>query len=569
MSQRLSLPTTPERSKLMAGVRQTGTVNELSVQKILRSLGHRFTVKATDLPGTPDMVNRKGQWAIFVHGCFWHAHNCHLWRLPKGNRSFWKKKFAANKKRDKTKLKELRRKEYSVLTVWQCELKNEIRVRRKLQTFLSATNGHVVSVAEPKPKARAVTLSFRLDEKTRRVSRTATAPEGTSFTTRFDLPAHISTKQDSRYLYDQVFLRSKKPAWHSPLRGTVRAADLFSGCGGLSLGMREACTALGKQFKSVLAIDDDSPTLEVYKRNFSPTLPIKDDIWSVLSGEIGARLQKEEKALLKKIGTVDICLAGPPCQGHSDLNNHTRRKDKRNYLYERVARFAEIAEPSHLIIENVPNVINAKERALDNTIARLEKLGYKVDTNVVHLSDLGVPQRRKRDVLIASSTRLSIADIVNRHKVPSERTVRWAIADLARKAPEGLLDTPSVLHRDNIKRINYLMKHGEYDLPNRLRPICHQDDHSYVSMYGRLNYDLPAQTVTSGFGSPGQGRYIHPTLRRTISPHEAARLQFFPDSFDFTPVQLRTSLANMIGNAVPMLLSFVLGLAMLASWISV
>jgi DNA (cytosine-5)-methyltransferase 1 len=548
----------------MAGVRQTGTANELSVQKILRSLGQRFTVKAKHLPGTPDIVNRSHQWAIFVHGCFWHAHNCHLWRLPKGNRSFWKKKFAANKKRDKTKLKELRGKGYSVLSVWQCELKNEIKVRRKLQTFLSATNGLAVSVAEPKPKPSAVTLSFRLDEKTRRVSRTATTPDGTNFTTRFDLPANVSAKHDARSTYDQVFLRSQEPAWHSPLRGTVRAADLFSGCGGLSLGTREACTALGRQFKSVLAIDEDLASLEVYQRNFNPTLPINNDIWSVLSGETGARLQKEEKALLKKIGAVDICLAGPPCQGHSDLNNHTRRKDKRNHLYERVARFAEIAEPNHLIIENVPNVINAKERALDNTIARLEKLGYKVDTNVVHLADLGVPQRRKRDVLIASSTRLSIADIVNRHKVSAERAVRWAIADLARKAPQDLPDTPSVLHRDNVKRINYLMRYGKFDLPNHLRPICHQDNHSYVSMYGRLNYDEPAQTITSGFGSPGQGRYIHPTSRRTLTPHEAARLQFFPDSFDFSSVKLRTALANMIGNAVPMLLSFVLALAILA-----
>jgi DNA (cytosine-5)-methyltransferase 1 len=143
--------------------------------------------------------------------------------------------------------------------------------------------------------------------------------------------------------------------------------------------------------------------------------------------------------------------------------------------------------------------------------------------------------------------------------------VRWAIADLARKAPEGLLDTPSVLHPDNIKRINYLMKHGAYDLPNRLRPICHQDDHSYVSMYGRLQYDNPAQTITSGFGSPGQGRYVHPTRGRTLTPHEAARLQFFPDFFDFSPVIFRTSLANMIGNAVPMLLAYVFCLELMTN----
>lgn len=564
MSQRLSITTTPERSQLMAGVRQTGTANELLVQRLLRSLGYRFTVKATDLPGSPDIVNRTHQWAIFVHGCFWHAHSCHLWKLPKGNRSFWKKKFEANKKRDKVKLKELRRKGYSVLTVWQCELKNEIKVRRKLQSFLSASSRDVISVAERAPQPRTVTLSFRIDDKHRRVSRTTTTPYGKSFTTEFDLPAQIPVNQDARALYDQVFLRSKKRAWHSPLRGTVRAVDLFSGCGGLSLGTREASTALGKQFKSVLAIDEDLSSLEVYKQNFSPTVAINDDIWKALSGEIGARLQKEEQALLKKIGSVDMCLAGPPCQGHSDLNNHTRRKDKRNHLYERVARFAEIAEPSHLIIENVPNVINAKERTLDNTIARLEKLGYKVDTNVVYLAELGVPQSRKRDLLIASSRHLSIREIVNQYKVSAERTVRWAIADLACKAPEELFNTPSVLHPDNIERIDYLMKHGKYDLPNRMRPVCHQDDHSYVSMYGRLKYEQPAQTITSGFGSPGQGRYIHPTRRRTLTPHEAARLQSFPDSFDFSCVKLRTALANMIGNAVPMLLSFVLSLAILA-----
>lgn len=566
MSQRLFIKTSPERSRLMGKVRQSGTSAELSARGLLSAMGYRFSVKAKDLPGTPDIVNRAGRWAIFVHGCFWHAHDCHLWKLPKGNRAFWKQKFAANKQRDKTKLKELRRKGYSVLTLWQCELKNETKTRRKLQNFLGATNGrssHIVSISEPKPQPLAVTLSFRFDEKRQCVTRAATTRDGKSFETRFDVPASISTKQDARSMYDQVFLRSKKPAWHSPLRGSVRTADLFSGCGGLSLGTREACTALGKQFKSVLAIDEDSPSLEVYKRNFTPTQAINLDIWSVLSGETGARLQKEEKALLKKIGAVDICLAGPPCQGHSDLNNHTRRKDKRNKLYERVARFAEVAEPSHLIVENVPTVIHGRDRALDNTIARLEKLGYKVDTNVVNLADLGVPQRRKRDVLVASSKRLSIEDVVNQHRVSTARTVRWSIADLARKAPVGLFDTPSVLHPDNVKRIDYLMKHGEFDLPNRLRPICHQDDHSYVSMYGRLKYDEPAQTITSGFGSPGQGRYIHPTCNRTLIPHEAARLQFFPDSFDFSSVELRTALANMIGNAVPMLLAFVLLLAIL------
>ena len=534
---------------------------------LLRSLGYRFIVKAKDLPGTPDIVNRAGRWAIFVHGCFWHAHDCELWKIPKANKEFWKEKFAANQRRDKAKLAALKRQGYSVLTLWQCELKSEVKAKTKLLKFLTRINvgnGHSVAVADQDEQtSRRERESYEFNESRKYVSRTVTRVDGKPFVTRLDVPAGVSVKQDARSMFDQVFLRSTKPAWHGPLRGSVRIADLFSGCGGLSLGAREASTALGKRFDSVLAIDEDAASLEVYKRNFNPAMAINSDIWSVLSGETGACLQSEEKALVKKLGTIDILLAGPPCQGHSDLNNHTRRQDKRNKLYERVARFAEVAQPSHIIVENVPTVVHGKDKALDNTIEQLIRLGYKVETQVVNLANLGVPQRRKRHVLVASNRSISIDEIVERHKVSKERSVRWAIADLAREAPAGILSLPSTLHKDNLKRIDYLMRTGEYDLPNRLRPICHQDEHSYVSMYGRLRYDEPAQTITSGFGSPGQGRYIHPSCRRTLTPHEAARLQFFPDSFDFTFVQLRTALANMIGNAVPMILSFVLCLTLI------
>jgi DNA (cytosine-5)-methyltransferase 1 len=550
----------------MAKVRQTGTTPELSVQKIITSLGYGFSVKASDLPGSPDIINRAGRWAVFVHGCFWHAHSCYLWKVPKTNKKFWKKKFDDNQRRDKAKRRQLRNLGYSVLTLWQCELKNETKARNKTLNFLmkaNAPNGHVLEITDRQPRLIEVTAAYRFNEKSNSVSRIVTRPDGKQFETRRDLIPSISTKQDAHSIFDQAFLRSTKPAWHSPLRGAVRSADLFSGCGGLSLGVREASTALGKRFESVLAVDNDPPSLEVYKRNFNPVVPIDRDIRLVLSGKIGDRLKSEEKSLLKRIGAIDICLAGSPCQGHSDLNNHTRRKDIRNELYGRIARFAEIASPSHIIAENVPTLIHGKDRTLDSTIARLEQLGYAVDISTVNLADLGVPQRRKRHVLIASKQALSIDEIVKRHKVSKERTLRWAIADLARRAPGSLLDTASKLSPLNVERIEYLMKHNEYDLPNALRPICHQDAHSYVSMYGRLRYDEPAQTMTSGFGSPGQGRYIHPTRRRTLIPREAARLQFFPDSFDFSSAKLRTTLANMIANAVPMLLSFVLALALL------
>ncbi|MGH3053264.1 MAG: DNA cytosine methyltransferase, partial [Gaiellaceae bacterium] len=91
-----------------------------------------------------------------------------------------------------------------------------------------------------------------------------------------------------------------------------------------------------------------------------------------------------------------------------------------------------------------------------------------------------------------------------------------------------------------------------------MRPVCHQSEHSYVSMYGRLRWDAPAQTVTTGFGSMGQGRYVHPLRPRTLTPHEAARLQFLPDFMRFEEIRTRAALAQAIGNAAPPLLTIVL-----------
>jgi DNA (cytosine-5)-methyltransferase 1 len=188
-----------------------------------------------------------------------------------------------------------------------------------------------------------------------------------------------------------------------------------------------------------------------------------------------------------------------------------------------------------------------------------------VDSEVVDLSAIGVPQRRKRHVLLASlKMQPDIRGALNRHAVKEARNVMWGIDDLTSKSNGSVFDSPSIQTERNLARIAYLYDNGLYDLPNRLRPKCHRHGgHSYKSMYGRLYPQLPAQTITSGFGSPGQGRFVHPTEQRTLTPHEAARLQFFPDSFDFRPVSQRSALAEMIGNAVPMKLSFVLCLHLL------
>jgi DNA (cytosine-5)-methyltransferase 1 len=528
-------------------------------------MGFAFDVKAKNLPGTPDLVDQTLKWAIFVHGCFWHAHTCPLWKIPKTNPEFWEQKFSDNKKRDRKKSAALRKRGYSVLTLWQCELKDHDKTRKKLLRFLPkpngnySGNGHPLQIPESQPQSTSGgPETYKYLKGIKQVSRSVVKTNGTEFVSRLRVPAGVSLRQDARSIFDQAFLRSPDGPSYKPPRGPVRAVDLFCGCGGLSLGAREASSATGRRFQCLLAVEHDQASLQVFEDNFAPSWSYDSDISQLLDGCVGQRLQRSEKELVHLLSPVDLLLAGPPCQGHSALNNHTRGRDGRNKLYEKVARFVEITGPEHILVENVPAVIHGHGRALDKTAEQLVSFGYKVDAGIVDLAELGVAQRRKRHVLIASHSRyISIADVVKKHRVEKKRSVRWAIADIGNRTTYEIFDAPSILSQVNVNRIDYLFKHGLYNLPDGQRPICHQTEHSYKSMYGRLRYNELAQTITSGFGSPGQGRFIHPTRRRTLTPHEAARLQFFPDSFDFSSVRLRASLANMIGNAAPMKLSYV------------
>lgn len=132
------IKTTPERSQLMASVRQSGTSLELAVRRIVDGLGVTYETNVRDLPGTPDLVNQKDTWAIFVHGCFWHAHQgCERGTIPKRNRDFWRKKLSDNRRRDKRKIDRLEEIGYSVLVVWECELENERKLREKLRRFFT------------------------------------------------------------------------------------------------------------------------------------------------------------------------------------------------------------------------------------------------------------------------------------------------------------------------------------------------------------------------------------------------------------------------------------------------
>ncbi len=368
---------------------------------------------------------------------------------------------------------------------------------------------------------------------------------------------------------DRTFLSAKRRTAAGALP-KFRAADLFSGCGGMSVGLEEAARRSGRRLEVALAIDSDPDVVEIYKRNVSP-VATAEDLTVVFDGQLGAPLTASEMKLAADTGPLDMLMGGPPCQGHSDLNNHTRRSDPKNALYLTMARAAEVLAPSIVVIENVAPVQWDKSGVVQETTAALRRAKYAVAGRVLDLRMVGVPQRRHRFVLLASRIPSVKPDeiLTSVVKVRSDhgaRTVRWAIEDLLNVVADGTFDSPSEKSKKNQRRMAYLFEHGAYNLPNNRRPKCHRNGkHSYVSVYGRLRWDEPAQTITTGFGSMGQGRYVHPQRRRTITPHEAARLQTFPDWFDFGANTSRGVLAKAIGNAVPPLLMVELGRLVIAA----
>ncbi|MDO3702706.1 DNA cytosine methyltransferase [Micromonospora sp. C28SCA-DRY-2] len=335
--------------------------------------------------------------------------------------------------------------------------------------------------------------------------------------------------------------------------GPLRIVDLFSGCGGLTLGVAQAAASHGLALDVRLAVDFDEAAVGVYRANFPKAHTQLAAVETLVDAPLGSDLSTAEEALAIAVGNpVHALVAGPPCQGHSDLNNHTRRSDPKNELYLRVARAAEVLRPRAVMIENVPAVKHDRANVVSATISQLEQLGYQVHDSVVGLDRLGVAQRRRRHVLVAVTSDMTPpAVLLGGLGQVDARDLRWAIGDLADIAEPQGWDRPSRVSADNLARMRWLLDHDAFDLPNDLRPRCHQGNHSYKSMYGRLRWDQPAQTVTSGFGSIGQGRYMHPDQPRALTPHEAARIQGFPDYFRFEQVASRGALATMIGNAVP------------------
>lgn len=315
--------------------------------------------------------------------------------------------------------------------------------------------------------------------------------------------------------------------------------DIFSGVGGLTTGMHKA------GFHTKVAIEIDSHAAKAYKMNHKKTKVIEDDIRKIDISQIKHELNGEPLHLL----------AGcPPCQGFSSvrrLNKKRSVRDDRNNLVLEFLRFVKELKPLTIMMENVPGLLNYT--LFKKLVKELKEMGYNPKYNVVNVKDYGVPQSRKRLVLVGSI----VGDDLNIAEKRNYKTnVKKTIGKLER--PEESNDplhknlskhTPKV-----IKRIKITPHDGGSwkDLPEEFHLECHKKENvGFNDIYGRLRWEDYSTTITGGCLNPSKGRFLHPEQDRVITPREAALLQSFPKNYKF-PVDIpKSALALLIGNALP------------------
>lgn len=336
-----------------------------------------------------------------------------------------------------------------------------------------------------------------------------------------------------------------------------RVIDLFAGVGGLSLGFEK------KGFDVVLANEYDASIAASYIANHKNTKMIVGDITSL----------DLEDTFGKLAGTIDVVIGGPPCQGFSQKGQRKTIHDERNFLFKYYVSVVELVNPKYFVMENVPNLLTAEGGYFRHEIEELfNKLGYSLEYGVLNASDYGVPQNRRRAVIIGK-----LNGDAPKLPVPKRNDVTiWdAISDLAYlESGEGSeeqeykypaeSDYEKMLRKDSSKLFNHIAtKHSPLALerlalipPNAGREVL-PEEHLTKSIYSgtwtRMKKDEISVTITTRFDTPSSGKFTHPFLNRAITVREAARIQSFPDNFHF--VGNKGSQMKQVGNAVPPLLA--------------
>ena len=333
--------------------------------------------------------------------------------------------------------------------------------------------------------------------------------------------------------------------------------DLFAGVGGLSLGFEK------QGFDVLIANEYDESIADAYSKNHKGTKMIVGDITSLdLKETFGSYA-----------GKVDVVIGGPPCQGFSQKGQRNTIHDERNFLFKYYVAVVELVKPRYFVMENVPNLLTAENGYFFREIEELfNKMGYSLEHGVLNAADYGVPQNRRRAIIIGKLN----GDAPKLPAPKDEKVTIWdAISDLAylesgegtdvqeyKNAPESeyqkrLRGNATVLYN------HVATKHSPIALerlamipPNagkEVLPKEHITKSIYSGTWTRMRTDEISVTITTRFDTPSSGKFTHPYLDRAITVREAARIQSFPDDFQFTGN--KGSQMKQVGNAVPPLLA--------------
>jgi DNA (cytosine-5)-methyltransferase 1 len=322
--------------------------------------------------------------------------------------------------------------------------------------------------------------------------------------------------------------------------------DLFAGAGGMALGFKYS-----GGFECILSIDNDETAVETYRANFG------EDKETYLAIDVEDFLREEKYRIPK----ADIVVGGPPCQGFSLLNRE-RTGDPRRALWEPYMEIVLRSEASVFVMENVSELLKSPEMGEINRCA--DENGFWIFADILNTAGFGVPQTRKRTVVIGSKHDLfpDGIDLPQPTCIDKWETVREAIGDLPE--PEGVeirdIAPPLNLHFGRTptelskRRYKSVPPGGNrFDLQRNapdLVPECWRKKVSGgTDLFGRLWWDRPSVTIRTEFFKPEKGRYLHPEKDRPITHREAARLMSFPDDFIFRGSKVQ--IARQIGNAVP------------------
>jgi len=345
---------------------------------------------------------------------------------------------------------------------------------------------------------------------------------------------------------------------------TVRVYDFFSGCGGASCGFRDAGMTIS------YALDRDADAMASFKANFPEADFHLGDIRNAKVKDLRSRMKRDAPDYMKKDARDFILFSGcAPCQPFTRQNTSkpNRSRDARAPLLVLFGRLVEKCRPNLVFVENVPGIQkpSTESEPFRRFLKQLAAADYKVEFHAPRLAAYGVPQTRRRLLLLAS--RHGPVQLPAETHGPGKRrgyvTVRDAIAGLppirAGETHESLPNhRAAALSPRNLERVRATPEGGGHrDWPADLRLRCHRNFSGYTDVYGRMSWNAPASALTTRCISYSNGRFGHPEQDRAISIREAALLQTFPGDFVFKGST--NSIARQIGNAVPVRLASLIG----------